>query len=458
MRTLPIKAFFACFAILFLLLSCKQADTNSIEILAKNQHPKWAENAVLYEVNVRQYSEEGTFNAFKDELPRLKELGVDILWFMPIHPIGEKERKGTLGSYYAVKDYTGINPEFGTTEDFKLLVTEAHEMGFKVIIDWVANHTAPDHAWVTTNPDFYELNEEGKIFGPFDWTDVAQLDYDNKALWEAMAADMRYWLEEVNIDGFRCDVAGLVPVEFWEYAKAELVSTKSDIWMLAENEDVPALLETAFDANYGWSIHGMSNEIVKKEKNAADLARLVLSQQKQFPNNSYAIQFTTNHDENSWNGTVYERYGGAYNTMNTLMYVLPGMPLIYSGQESGTDHRLEFFEKDPIKWNNYAMQSYFKELNEMKHTIKALNVGADAGSFEIIPTSDTTNALSFHRKNGDSEVFGLFNLSDSEVFTSTEWPNRPPHFDSRTNQTTLPFSEAKTLSLAPWEYHIWYKE
>lgn len=458
MKPTPIKFLYSSSVLLFLLISCKNADTIPNEVLNVNHHPKWAENAVLYEVNVRQYTEEGTFNAFSNELPRLKELGADILWFMPIHPIGEKERKGTLGSYYAVKDYKGINPEFGTLEDFKNLVTQAHEKGFKVIIDWVANHTAPDHSWVTTNPEFYELNEDGDIFGPFDWTDVAQLDYDNKALWEEMAKDMKFWLEEVNIDGFRCDVAGLVPVEFWEYAKAELVSAKSDIWMLAENEDVPALLNSAFNANYGWSIHGVSNEIVKKEKTAADLTRLILSQEKQFPNNSYAIQFTTNHDENSWNGTVYERYGDAYNTMNTLMYVLPGMPLIYSGQESGTDHRLEFFEKDPIKWNNYAMQNYFKELNEMKHSIKALSVGIDAGSFEIIPTSDTTNVLSFHRQKGDSEIFGLFNLSDSEVTTSTSWPNRPPNFDSRTNKTPVLFNKAKTLSLSPWEYHIWYKK
>jgi glycosidase len=458
MKSLQSKALQSCFLALLLAISCQTSDNTVNQSFAVNSHPTWAESAVLYEVNVRQFTETGTFNAFSKELPRLQDLGVDILWFMPIHPIGEKERKGSLGSYYAVKDYTATNPEFGSLEDFKSLVDKAHNMGFKVIIDWVANHTAPDHNWVSSNPDFYELNEEGEIFGPFDWSDVAQLDFDNKALWEAMTADMKFWLEEVNIDGFRCDVAGLVPVAFWEYAKQELIEAKDDIWMLAENEDVPALMNTAFDANYGWGIHAMSNQIVKKEKNAADLVRLIKSQEAQFPNNSYAIQFTTNHDENSWNGSVYERYGDAYNTMNSLMYVLPGMPLIYSGQESGTDHRLEFFEKDPIKWNNYAMQSYFKQLNEMKHSIKALNVGPNAGSFDIIPTSDTTNVLSFHRKNGDSEVFGLFNLSANETTTSTNWPNRPPHFDSRTNQEAFPFNEAKTLTLAAWEYHIWYKK
>lgn len=458
MNSILSKASYICLLALLFLISCqKPSETTNATKVNLNVHPEWTENAVLYEVNVRQFSEAGTFNAVSEDLPRLQDLGVDILWFMPIHPIGEKERKGSLGSYYAVKDYKAVNPEFGTLQDFKNLVDKAHDMGFKVVIDWVANHTAPDHDWVTTNPDYYELNEEGEIFGPFDWTDVAQLDYDNKALWSTMANDMKFWLEEANIDGFRCDVAGLVPVEFWEYTKEQLVQVKSDIWMLAENEDVPALLNNAFNANYGWSIHGLSNEIVKNEKTAADLAKKLISQQKQFPNNGYAIQFTTNHDENSWNGTVYERYGIAYNTMNTLMYVLPGMPLLYSGQESGTDHRLAFFEKDAIQWNNYANQAYFKDLNDLKHTTKALSVGANAASFFLIASSDTTNVLAFHRKNGDSELFGLFNLSALEITTSTEWPNRPPHFDSRTNEKPMPFSEAKTATLAPWEYHIWYK-
>lgn len=455
MKSIYLKNWQTYLLAIFFVISCQKNEPNNNDS-SLNSESNWAESAVLYEVNVRQFTEEGSFKAFSKELPRLKELGVDILWFMPIHPIGIKERKGSLGSYYAVKDYTAVNPEFGTLDDFKELVKTAHGMGFKVIIDWVANHTAPDHDWVTTNPDFYELNENGEIFGPFDWTDVAQLDYDNRALWEAMASDMNFWLQEANIDGFRCDVAGLVPVEFWEFAKDKLVQTKADIWMLAENEDVPALLNKAFDANYGWSIHAISNEIVKEEKTAADLARLILSQESVLPKNSYAIQFTTNHDENSWNGTVYERYGNAYNTMNTLMYVLPGMPLLYSGQESGTDHRLEFFEKDPIDWNNYAMQDYFKQLNELKHSVGALKVGDNAGSFELVATSDTTHVLSFHRKNGSSEVFGLFNLSAKQTTTSTDWPNRPPHFDSRTNQKPITFAEAKTTTLAPWEYHIWY--
>lgn len=419
--------------------------------------PDWAEDATLYEVNVRQYSDEGTFLAFAQHLPRLKDLGVDIIWFMPIHPIGEKERKGSLGSYYAVKDYRGINPEFGNLEDFKAVVDKAHELGMKVIIDWVANHSAPDHAWVDTNPDFYEKNEEGEIFGPYDWTDVAQLDYSNKELWKVMASDMKYWVEEANIDGFRCDVAGLVPVEFWEYAKEELTSAKQDLWMLAENEDVPALLNNAFNANYGWSLHALSNQIAKGEKNAKDFADEILHLMNSMPEGSYPIQFTTNHDENSWNGTVFERYNEAYTTMATLMYAIPGMPLIYSGQEAGLDKRLEFFEKDPIEWGAYSWSDFFTRLNNLKENLDALDVGPDGASFELIENSKQQNVISFHRKKGDSELFAVFNLSPIPQSADIEWPSRPPKYDAILNfKESIPFDQAKSIELPAWGYYLWH--
>lgn len=421
--------------------------------------PEWAEDAVLYEVNVRQYTQEGTFTAFAEHLPRLKEMGVDILWFMPIHPIGEKERKGSMGSYYAVKDYRGINPEFGSLEDFKAVVQQAHDMDMKVIIDWVANHSAPDHPWVESNPDFYDRNEQGEIYGPFDWSDVAQLDYDNKELWSTMASEMRYWVEEANIDGFRCDVAGLVPVAFWEFAKEELSAAKEDLWMLAENEDVPALLNKAFNSNYGWTLHALSNEIVKKEKTALDFKNELSHQMELMPEGTYSIQFTTNHDENSWNGTVYERYGEAYPTMATLMYMIPGMPLMYSGQEAGIDKRLEFFEKDAIEWGEYKKASFFSELNDLKEELDALDVGPNASTFEWITNSNEQQVLSFKRMKEESELFAVFNLSAEAQTVELNWPNRPEGFESLSNLNTTPiFMEAKTLELPAWGYSVWYKE
>lgn len=444
-----------------LLFSCSKAGneglqpTTEVLDISASSHPIWAENATLYEVNVRQYTEEGTFNAFAESLPRLREIGVDILWFMPIHPIGVKERKGSLGSYYAVKDYRAVNPEFGSLSDFKSTVEKAHKLGFKVIIDWVANHSAPDHEWTVTNPDFYQRDENGEIFGPFDWSDVAQLDYSNKALWKKMASDMKFWIDEANIDGFRCDVAGLVPVEFWEFARKELESSKEDIWMLAENEDVPALLNKAFNANYGWSIHSVTNQIVKQEKTALDLANEIIHLQEIQPKGTYSIQFTTNHDENSWNGTVFERYGEAYKTMAVLTYTIPGMPLLYTGQEAGNAKRLAFFEKDAVEWGDYSYATFISELNKMKESNKALNVGPDAGSFQLVENTHPTKVLSFMREKDGHQLIALFNLSDSTLSTSISWPDSLKGSPYLSNQEALDLPINITITLKPWAYHIW---
>lgn len=312
-------------------------------------HPEWSRNAVIYEVNVRQYTPEGTFRAFSKHLPRLKELGADILWLMPVHPISEVNRKGELGSYYAVADYKKVNPEFGSMEDFKALVDSAHAAGMKVIIDWVPNHTGCDNPWVTQHPEYYKLDKDGKMYGPHDWTDVYQLDYSQRATRSAMLDAMTFWLTETGIDGFRCDVAGMVPVDFWNEARATFdTAAGRPVFMLAEATE-PELAEHAFDMVYNWPMKDLFSHIAASAgrysfgngtpnfpaKNAADIDSLVASQTATYPADSYMMNMTSNHDLNSWEGTEFERLGDFAPAFAAISYILPGMPLIYTGQEAG---------------------------------------------------------------------------------------------------------------------------
>lgn len=376
------------------------------------QHPGWAEDAVIYEVNVRQFTPEGTFNAFAEHLPRLKELGVDILWFMPVHPIGEENRKGKLGSYYSVQDYVGINPEFGTLDDFRSLVSQAHEMGMYVLLDWVANHTAWDHAWIEEHPDWYAKNEAGEIYAPFDWTDVAKLDFSNAEMRKAMTAAMKYWIEEADIDGYRCDVAAEVPTDFWNETRKALDALKP-VFMLAEAEK-PEHHIHAFDMSYAWELHHIMNEVAKGEKNATDIMAYFARQDTLYPHDAYRMNFITNHDENSWNGTAFERLGDAVETMAVLTYTLPGMPLIYSGQEAGLDKRLRFFEKDTIDWSNQPYRNFYAKLGQLRKENKALWSGLAGGKLNWINNSGNGSVLAFTRNNGENTVMVFANLTPAE--------------------------------------------
>ncbi|HMM10740.1 MAG TPA: alpha-amylase family glycosyl hydrolase [Bacteroidales bacterium] len=381
--------------------------------------PEWAKNAVIYEVNTRQFTPEGTFKAFSAHLPRLKELGVDILWFMPIHPIGVENRKGSLGSYYSVKDYKGVNPEFGTFEDFKQLVEEAHAMGFKVILDWVANHTAHDHPWTVEHPEWYNRDEKGEIVSPFDWTDVADLNYDdNPALWDAMIDALKFWVAEANIDGYRCDVAGMVPIAFWERARTELDAIKP-VFMLAEDEGQRDLMVKAFDANYGWEFHHIMNKLAKGEKNAEDVWAYFAKEDTLFAPSSYRMMFTSNHDENSWNGTEFERMGEGARTFAVMTYTIPGFPLIYNGQEVGLDHRLLFFEKDLIDWSKGSeFTQFYTKLNRIKKENEALWNANNGGSFDKVLTGKEKEVLAFVRQKGDNRLLVLLNITPQEQVLS----------------------------------------
>lgn len=380
-------------------------------------HVEWSRQATIYEVNVRQYSADSRFAAVTADLPRLKKMGVDILWLMPIHPIGEKNRKGPLGSYYAVRDYKAVNPEFGNLDDLRQLVKAAHGLGMKVIIDWVANHTAWDNPWVARHPDWYKKNAKGEIYAVTwnpdtpkveYWTDVVGLDYDNKALWAGMIDAMAYWLREADIDGFRCDVASAVPTPFWNEARAALDKIKP-VFMLAE-ADKPDLQEAAFDMSYSWDFADILKKIAKGEADARELRAYFAQPKVAFPADSYRMRFTNNHDWDSWDGSDKELYGPAFEAVAVLAATVPGMPLVYSGQESRLDKRLEFFKKDPIAWRGYPLQDFYARLLKLKHAHPAMANGDAGGSMELLDTGND-KVFAFKRVKGRDAVTVVVNVS-----------------------------------------------
>jgi len=421
------------------------------ELSAQPKTPNWAANAVIYEVNIRQYTPEGTIASFQKHLPRLKELGVNILWLMPINPIGEKNRKGTLGSYYSVRDYKEINPEFGDKNTFKTLVDEIHKQGMFVIVDWVANHTAWDHPWVESHPDYYTKDSLGNFVPPVpDWADVIDLNYNNKELRNSMIDALCYWVREFNIDGYRCDVAGMVPTDFWNDARDELNKIKP-VFMLAEWETAD-LHKKAFEMTYAWEIYRLMNKIYKGESSAPDLQKQISNDQKKFPSYAYRMQFTSNHDENTWNGTEFDRLGKATEMFAVLTYIIPGMPLIYSGQEAGSNNRLEFFEKDLIDWKPDKFSEFYRELNKLKRENKALSVNDNKGKLDFIGSQKNINVLSIFRSYKKDKVMAFFNMSshENEIILNDK-KIRGTYIDFNNKEKTE-ISNKFTLTLEPWSY------
>lgn len=404
-------------------------------------HLPWTRSANIYEVNLRQYTPQGTLNAFAAHLPRLKKMGVDILWLMPWQPIGQVHRKGTLGSYYAIRDYTAVNPEFGTLADARRLVAQAHALGMRVILDWVANHTAWDHPWTTEHKDWYKLDDRGEIYPvtftngpePEYWTDVVALNYATPALWEGMTDAMAYWIREVDIDGFRCDVAGLVPTPFWNHARTVLDAVKP-MFMLAEWSE-PELHEHAFDMTYGWDLTDVLKTVAKGQAGAAELRAWVHQPNpKPYPRSAYRMRFTSNHDVNSWQGSDTELYGAAFKAMAVLAATLPGMPLIYGGQEAGLDVRLEFFEKHTIDWKHYPLESFYADLLALKKANPALWNGQYGGDAELLEVGNE-QLFAFQRRHAGNTVSVVVNV------TPREQSGRLPGARS-------------TLALAPWGWKI----
>jgi glycosidase len=423
--------------------------------IAQRNTPDWAQNATIYEINVRQFSKDGTFAQVTKQLPRLKSMGVDILWLMPIHPIGVKNRKGSLGSYYAVQDYKAVNREFGDLNDFKTLVNKAHELGMYVIIDWVANHSSPDNVWLEEGHlDWYTLDSTGNVQPTIgtDWWDVADLNYDNPAMRIEMIKSMKYWLTDANIDGFRCDVAGWVPMDFWMEARAELQAVKP-IFMLAEAEEVP--LHDAFEMTYGWNFHHIMNDVAKGKKDATAIQEYVKT--NKYPGNAFRMNFTSNHDENSWNGTEMERMGDARFALAVLAATIEGMPLVYNGQETSLDRRLKFFDKDSIEWKKMDLVPFYTKLLKLHQTNDALWVNDGTNQAKFVETTNPKEQLVYIRSSNGHQVITVLNLTNKKsefTFNSKNISGEYTDLFSGKKKTLL---NSNKVALGPWGYQVYYK-
>jgi len=411
----------------------------------------WAKGSNIYEVNIRQYTQEGTFAAFSKHLPRLKDMGIEILWLMPITPISKKIRQGTLGSYYACSSYTEINPEFGELADFKNLVNEAHFLGFKVIIDWVANHTGWDHHWTVEHPDWYLKDAEDNFTEKNGWHDVIDLDFDRTDMRMAMINAMKYWVTECKIDGFRCDMAHLVPLDFWVEARKQCDAITPLFW-LAETEVVA--YHNAFDASYAWGWMHETEKHAKGNVSPNDI-RQVLHTYTQYPPGAIKLFFTTNHDENSWNGTEYEKYGDAAKAWAVFTCTWQGMPLIYSGQESPTMKRLQFFEKDIIEWNEpLQLHDFYKTLLQHRKGSKAIQEGETF----ILPAQKGDQLMAYLRRKEEEVVLVLLNLSDEDrVSIRIEHDWLIGNFQNIFSGLNFTFNGEETFELQRGEYMMYEK-
>lgn len=423
---------------------------------SKSVLPTWANSATIYEVNVRQYTEAGTFKAFEAHLPRLQKLGVKILWLMPIHPISKEKRLGSLGSPYAVADYKGINSEFGTEADFKSLVNKAHSLGFKVILDWVANHSGWDNPWIA-NKSWYHTDLNGNVVPPnSDWLDVAWLNYKNQDMRRAMIDAMAYWVKTFDVDGFRADVAAGVPTDFWKDANTKLQAIKP-LFMLAEDQSSTSLLDDAFIANYNWELKDLVKAIADGSKDRTVFDAVSANQVFNYPTRSFAMNFITNHDENSWNGTEFERLGSAVSAMAALTFTYPGMPLIYSGQEVGNTKRLAFFEKDLIPGLSVANSTtaFYTKLVSLKNKNSALWNNSTA---KLVPIPGNNNSvIAYSRSAGSNKVLTFINASSTtqKVTLDLTRLNASYYLFSTGKLATL--KSSLTLTLKPWQYEIYSK-
>ncbi|HQD46222.1 MAG TPA: alpha-amylase family glycosyl hydrolase, partial [Kaistella sp.] len=421
------------------------------------KHPEWSKNATIYEVNLRQYTNEGTFRSFESHLQRLKKMGVDIIWLMPIHPIGEKNRKGGLGSYYSVKDFRGINPEFGTMQDFKNLVNKIHSMGMYVIIDWVGNHSAWDNPLATTHPHWYTKTRSGN-FQPtpwYDWDDVIDFDYDNPDFRKYMTESLKFWVKEANIDGYRADVAGFIPVDFWENARAELDQIKP-VFMLAEWESRD-LYKKSFDMTYSWTLFDKLKDATTQNKGIAGLVEYLSHDVNSVPKNAYRMVFTDNHDMNSWNGTPQKNFGDGLKTSIVFTGVVNGMQLCYSGQEAGLNRSLKFFDKDPIEWKDHENEVLFSKLFHLKHENQALWNGKYGGEMIRVVNDHQDRVVSFYREKNQDAVLPIFNFSDKTVEVNLDTQYFQGKYRELFTDKNFDIKEKTMLNLEPWSYLVLVK-
>jgi glycosidase len=420
-------------------------------------HPEWSKNSVLYEVNVRQYTDQGTFNAFAEHIPRLKALGVDVLWFMPTFPFGVLNRKGGLGSYYSVKDFLNVNPEFGTLDDFKSVLKKAHDLGMKVIIDWVPNHTSWDNNLTVEHPEWYVKDPKGNFSPPIgtDWTDVIQLDWSKKGLQDYMIEALKFWVN-TGVDGFRIDHPHNTPKEFWERARTELTAIKP-VLLIGEIEEPTTFLEKGMDMNYAWEMYHLMVNIAQRKDSVRTLAKYYEKEWSTYPTNVYRLQFLTNHDENSWGGTIDSLMGDAQRAFATLIFTAHGVPLIYSGQEDCLNKRLKFFVRDPIKWDTCILTGFYKDLISLKKQNKALWNGDEGGPMVRFTTDKDNAVFGFYREKDANRVVVLLNLSKK----STALKSLPGNLNGEYTdyfarlKTVLPLADS--LKLEPWGYKVYIR-
>ncbi len=424
-------------------------------------HEDWTRNLGVYEVNVRQYSAEGTFAGFSEHLDRLERLGAGILWFMPIHPIGRLERLGSLGSYYSVRDHLAVNPEFGTLEEFRELVREIHERGMYVILDWVGNHTAWDHVLTTTRPEWYVRDGNGDFITPpgTNWSDVIELDYAKQGLRDYMIDAMKFWALDVGVDGFRCDAVSFMPPDFWVEAINELKAAKPELLMLAEADD-PIWHDRGFDMTFGWGLYGFGHGVLKRIADgidtASDFSVYVADESVEYDSDDYRMYFTSNHDENSWHGTPRELFGDAVDVFAVLASTFDGMPLIYSGQEAGLDKRLAFFDRDPIMWRDHPNFDLYEALLRLKRNNRALWNGRHGASLERIFTSDNSRVFAFVRELDADIVLVVVNLSDQPRSVTLSGTRTPGQYRDAFSDQTVTLNAGAALNLDPWGYVVYH--
>lgn len=419
--------------------------------------PDWVKNATIYELNIRQFSDEGSFKAIEEQLPRLKKMGIDIIWLMPVHPIGETHRKGTLGSYYSVKDYYGISAEFGTEQDFRNLVSAIHQQGMYVIIDWVANHTSWDNEIVDQHPEWYRKSRKDTFQSTRwrDYDDIIELDYSHQELREYMTEALKFWVKEYDIDGYRCDIASFVPIDFWENVRTELDTIKP-VFMLAEAED-RELHRKAFDATYNWTLWNILHQIALNERSVKTLTEAYIAEHVSiFPKEGIRLNFIDNHDKNSWEGNPQSNFGDALNAATVFMVMMDGMPLVYNGQEAGQNRSLEFFEKDPIQWKFHENETLYTTLFMLKHNNQALWNGGHGGEMVRIMNDRMDHVISFVREKNGDKVMTFINFSKESLIVQFDTSFDMGRYTNLFTGEYQGVSDTLILTMEPWEYVVLY--
>ena len=429
--------------------------------------PDWVKNAVIYQVNVRQFTPEGTFNAFAEHLDRIADLGVDMIWLMPIYPLCDTNKKNheeadteNLGSHYAVYDFFSVNPRYGTPEDFRNLVKKIHDLGIKVILDFVPNHTGWDSRWMLRHPEWFKQDAKGNILSPvkeengepWGWDDVAQLDYSNKRMRENVIQAHEFWMREFDVDGFREDVAGEVPTSFWNELRPRLEKIRP-VFMLSEDETKGSdHFKVCFNANYAWETSIVMKKIVKGEKPASALFEWTEEVKARFGTRGWQLNYTQNHDENTWNGTEKEIFGEGGDCYTALAFTIEGMGMIYNGQEMNLDKRLWFFNKDEIDWTGTSRVAYFKTLIDLKHRNKALWNGQDGGALHKLVTNADDEVYAFSRQKEGNQFVGIFNLSDKKVNCILRGGEAVGEYQNVFAEKPQTITADMPLTLEPFEY------